>query len=138
MTDVYINRMLTDDQGTIGILAVPSFEWSCFINELPDRNNERNFSRIPEGTYQVAYVDSKKHGGVYLVQNVPGRSAILMHSGNYAGDTRKNWRSDVLGCLEFGSRVVIMNNQRAVANSRSTRDIFQKLMNGETFNLIIS
>lgn len=138
MIDIYLNRILTDDQGTIGVLAMPLFEWSCYINELPDRNNERCFSRIPAGTYNVRFVTTPKHGDVYLIENVPDRSAILMHSGNFAGDTRKNWLSDVLGCLEFGAKVVIMKGQRAVLNSRSTRDTFQKLMDGENFNLIIS
>jgi hypothetical protein len=137
--EVYLNELFTDDQGTISVLAIPAFSWSCFINELPERGNVTNFSRIPRGkTYHVRFVKTPKHGDVYLIEKVPDRSAILMHSGTYAGDTKKGLRSDVLGCQEFGYKVVIMNGQRAVINSRSTRDAFQKLLNGQNFNLIIS
>jgi hypothetical protein len=138
MIEVYINEILTDDQGTISILAIPLFQWSCFINELPERNNERNFSRIPGETYIARFVTSPKHGEVYLLEKVKDRSAILMHSGTYAGDTKKNWKSNVLGCLEFGFKVVVLNGQRGVINSRSTRDTFQKLLNGEDFRLTIN
>ena len=137
--DVYLKQIMSDDQGTISCLRIPAYEWSCFINELPDRNNERSFSRIPRpATYIAKFVNSKKFGDVYLLMNVPDRSGILMHSGTYAGDTKKKWKSDVLGCLEFGLKVVILNGQRAVVNSRSTRDTFQKLLDGEDFKIILS
>lgn len=135
--DVYIKRGKGDDQGTIGALYVPDLQWSCWVNELPDRNNEKCFSSIPPGRYQAIWVNSPKHGMVYWLQQVPERSAILMHAGNFAGDTRKGWLSDVLGCLEFGYKIALMNGQRCVINSRSTRDTFQKLMNGMNFYLTI-
>lgn len=135
--DVYIRQVISDDQGTISVLSIPAFDWRCFINELPDRSNERCFSRIPRPAEYIArWVKSPRHGEVYLLEKVPERSAILMHSGNFAGDTKKGWLSDVLGCLEFGYKVAIMKGQRAVINSRSTRDTFQKLMNGEDFKII--
>ena len=136
--EVYMNELVSDDQGTISVLAVPAFKWSCFINELPERGNERNISRIRGGEYPARFVNTPKHGDVYLLEKVPDRSAILMHSGTYAGDTTKGWKSDVLGCLEFGLKVVVLNGQRGVVNSRSTRDTFQKLLNSEDFNLIIN
>lgn len=135
---VYIKRSAGDDQGTIGILTVPMYSHSCFTNELPERNNEHNFSRIPAGTYFAELINTKHYGDVYLLHNVKERSSVLMHCGNFAGDTRKQWKSDVLGCIEFGSKVVIIDGQRAVTNTRSARDAFQKIMNGQNFNLIIS
>jgi hypothetical protein len=135
--EVYIKRSAGDDQGTIGVLAIPHLQWRCFVNELPDRNNERCYSRILPGTYYCRLVPSKKFGDVYLLLNVPERSAILMHAGTYAGDTRKGWRSNVLGCIEFGFRVALVNGQRGVLNSRSTRDCFQRLMDGRNFYLTI-
>jgi hypothetical protein len=138
LLEVYIKRLYSDDQGTIGILRVPAFIWKCYINELPDRNNEKCYSRILPGTYPVRCIYTEHYGDVYLIEKVPDRTSILMHCGTYAGDTRKNWKSDVLGCLEFGRKVVLLNDQRAVINSRSTRDEFQKLMNRQNFKLIIS
>lgn len=137
--DVYMKEVITDDQGTISVLTVPALGWKCYINELPERNNERGFSRIPRpADYDARLVNSPKFGKVYMIEDVPERSAILMHGGNFAGDTRKKWRSDVLGCLEFGLKVVRMNGQRAVVNSKSTKDQFMRLMNGESFKLHIS
>jgi hypothetical protein len=136
--EVYIKRAAGDDQGTIGLLTMPAYSFKCFINELPDRNNECNFSRIPAGTYFVRLIHTQHYGDVYLLDNVPGRTSILMHCGAYAGDTRKGWKSDILGCLEYGYRFVIINGQRAIINSRSSRDAFQKLLNGQNFKLTIS
>lgn len=139
---VYIRRLPGDDQGTIGVLFIPEFEWSCFTNELPYRNNERNYSRINPGEYDCILVVSKKFGPVYLVLNVENRSGILIHNGTFAGDTRKGWVSHVLGCIEVGMKVVMLPNsnnkqQRGIINSRSTRDKLQSLLQGINFKLII-
>jgi len=136
--EVYIKRLFTDDQGTIGVLAVPAFAWSCFVNELPDRDNERCYSRIPEGNYDVNLIYSPKFGDVFYVNPVPGRSEILIHAGNFAGDTKKNWLTHSLGCILIGAKVAIIGKQRGLLNAKSTRDIFQKLLNEESFKLIIS
>jgi hypothetical protein len=137
--EVYMHELISDDQGTISILSVPDFYWSCYINELPERGNKRNISRIPRAArYLCRWVKSPRHGDVYLLEKVPERSAILMHSGNFAGDTTMGYLSDVLGCMEFGHKVAIMKNQRCVINSRSTRDAFQKLMEGNDFYLNIN
>ena len=139
---VYIRRLPGDDQGTIGVLFIPELEWSCFTNELPDRDNEKCFSRILPGEYDCILVQSKKFGLVYLVQNVENRSGILIHNGTFAGDVRKGWQSHVLGCIEVGAKVVISSNsngkqQRGIINSRSTRDKLQSLLQGLNFKLII-
>ena len=134
---VYIKRLPDDDQGTIGVLFIPEVEWSCYTNELPDRNNERNFSRINSGEYDCVMVNSPKFGQVYLVQNVVNRSGILIHSGTWAGDTKKGWKSHVLGCIEVGYKVAVIDKQRGVLNSRSTRDKLRSLLQGLNFTLII-
>ena len=140
---VYIKRLPGDDQGTIGIMAFPEAGFSCFTNELPDRDNQRNISRIPEGEYDTMLLQTQKYGPVYLLLNVPGRDGVLIHSGTWAGDKSKGWKSHVLGCIEVGSKVALIpidNNrmQRGLLNSRSTRDKFQSLLQGLNFKLIIS
>jgi hypothetical protein len=67
--------------------------------ELPNRNNERQYSRIPEGMYKVTFAKSPKFGWVYQVTDVPGRGHILMHPGNYAGDARLQYKTHSHGCL---------------------------------------
>ena len=62
--------------------------------ELPDLGNQKNISCIPEGKYEVHRIYSPKFGNCFHVQDVPGRSAILIHKGNYTKDTR--------GCILVG------------------------------------
>jgi hypothetical protein len=137
MTETYITRLYTDDQGTAGILSVPNFGWSCYTNELPDRGNRRNCSRINTGRYLARWVYSKKFGNVPLLYGVENRSAILIHSGNYAGDTLKGYRTDSEGCILPGNRIAKLNGQRAVLNSKSTMGTFIKLMAGRDFYITV-
>jgi len=62
--------------------------------ELPDLGNQKNISCIPEGEYEVHKIYSPKFGKCFHVQDVPGRSEILIHKGNYNKDTR--------GCILVG------------------------------------
>ena len=62
--------------------------------ELPDLGNQKNISCIPEGKYKVHRIYSPKFGNCFHLQDVPGRSAILIHRGNYTKDTR--------GCILVG------------------------------------
>ena len=81
-------------------------DWKLFCHsiELPDRNNERNYSRIPAGKYRCVWHRSPRFGWVYLVTDVQGRSHILTHSANWAGDSRKGYRCDLNGCIALGMR----------------------------------
>ena len=138
MIEAYIDRRISDDQGTIGVLRIPVFNWQCYVNELPDRKNERNFSRINQGRYLAKWYNSPKFGYVPLLQNVQGRSGILFHSGNYAGDSRKRWKTDSLGCIMLGEKAALLNGQRAVLNSKSTMLAFTKIMSGKDFYVNIN
>jgi len=110
-------RYHEDDQGTDGLLVAPN-GYSVLILELPDRNNKTNMSRIPPGEYVAKWHRSPRFGLVYWLQNVEGRSAILAHAGNLAGDTTKGYKTHSYGCLMFGSYKGTLNNQRAVLASR--------------------
>jgi hypothetical protein len=61
--------------------------------ELPNLDNQRRVSCIPEGTYIVQKMlpTNKRPYDYFHVMDVPGRDAILFHPGNY---TRK-----ILGCI---------------------------------------
>jgi hypothetical protein len=73
----------------------------CTI-ELPDRNNQHNFSCIPAGTYTIKKIVSPTKGKCFLVENVPNRDAIEIHKGNYLKDT--------LGCILPGLYLFDINN----------------------------
>lgn len=56
----------------------------CDAIEPPWRDNQRQISCIPEGRYPLTLRTSLRFGWHLLVNNVPGRSLILIHAFNYA------------------------------------------------------
>lgn len=88
--------------------------FSCKILELPDRANQNSISRIPAGKYTCVLRWSEKYKWHYHVTNVPGRSYILIHFGNYYTHTR--------GCLIAGNAFADINNDgfRDVTSSKKT------------------
>lgn len=64
----------------------------CHTIELPDRDNERNKSCIPEGRYKLIRYHSKRFPNTIGVSQVPNRSGILFHAANDA-------RSELQGCI---------------------------------------
>ena len=84
--------------------------------ERPWIFNERKVSCIPTGTYLVKRHVSPKFGQCLKVQDVKGRSDILIHSGNVVNDT--------LGCILVGlsagsaddsDTAMIYNSRKAMA-----------------------
>lgn len=135
MKNVYLLRMVSSDQGTEGILAIDDF--SCKTIELPWKNNHPNISCIPTGTYDVIIRQSPHFGKIYWVRNVPNRHWVLMHPGNWAGDTSKGYKSNVEGCILLGMHSGVLANQRAVLNSRVAVKRFMRYMNYNPFKLTI-
>lgn len=114
-------RHLSDDEGTLGLLVSPSAT-VCRMNELPWRDNRPSLSCIPLGAYPVVYLPrsaSGKYRDIYQVMNVPGRSGILIHPGNFAGDTTRGWVADSWGCMLPCQRVGRLGRQRAGLASRA-------------------
>ena len=59
--------------------------------ELPWRDNQRNVSRIPSGCYELLPYTSGRFGKCFAIPDVetePDRTAIRVHAGNTADDTR--------------------------------------------------
>ena len=84
--------------------------------ERPWVFNERKISCIPSGTYLVKRHISPKFGQCFKIQDVKGRSDILIHSGNVVNDT--------LGCVLVGltggsvddsDTAMIYNSRKAMA-----------------------
>lgn len=133
---VTLRREASTDQGTYGVLAVPGGLVLQTL-ELPWRDNRRQVSCIPAGRYACAITQSPKFGRVYLLQGVPGRSEILIHAGNVAGDVSRGLRSDVQGCILLGRSRGELRGQRAVINSRVAVDEFMAELHGAPFTLEI-
>lgn len=133
---VYLMRTRRSIHGTEGQLFTKGF--NCATMELPWNNNIRTYSCIPAGDYLcVKRFSPGRQKFTYWLKNVKGRSWILCHSGNWAGDTRKGLRSDVLGCILLGKKHAIWKNQRMIINSRITVNAFQDFLNWEPFILHI-
>ena len=98
--------------------------------ELPWKDNERGVSCIPVGEYLSIRHKSPKHGWSFWLQDVPNRSEILIHKGNFY--------SDLLGCIALGSSTNDINNDGLldVVNSKKTIDRLMEMV--ESDNLTIN
>ncbi len=133
----YLTRLRQTDQGTEGFLTLPELGFACFTLELPWRENRPCVSCIPPGTYPLGWRVTCRRS-TYHIRNVPKRSYILIHSGNYAGDIHKGLKTHVEGCVLLGKRMGWLNGQWAVLVSRSTVRQFNKLMAGQKARIIIT
>ena len=135
MNHVVIKRISTSDSGTIGDLTTKGF--SCKTIELPWRDNKPFVSCIPTGKYICDPHASAKFGDVYILKNVPGRSDVLIHAGNYAGDKSKGLRADTEGCIILGKKYGTINGQPVVLISRPVVKDFINHMGWDSFLLEI-
>lgn len=117
MKKAVLIRVKQSSEQTLGYLSVFEGEkkvFECRTLELPHRNNERNISSIPEGEYLAKKVNSPTYGNVFEVLNVPNRSHILIHAGNFYTDTK--------GCIIVGNafRDINADGVKDVLASKST------------------
>ena len=140
MREAVIIRIENTDEGTFGVMAFGREH--CRSLELPWRNNRRQVSCIPPGRYRCVMVTSPRFGRVYHVRDVPGRSAILIHSANLAGDERRGWTTQLQGCIApFDRPGKLRNNtgdlQRAGLVSRPAVTRLNAWGGGQPFDLLI-
>lgn len=136
---VRIVREASTDDGTFGKLTIDGSDFTVETLELPWRNNSPQLSCIPEGTYETSYLMSPRFKRkLYRLADVPGRSGILIHVGNYGGDIKKGKKSDIEGCILLGKARGVLNGQNVVTSSKVAMDAFEREMKYETFTLIIS
>ncbi len=138
MKEVQLIRSESSEQGTFGALA----GMGIWIAEPPDRGNLVGRSCIPAGEYLCHWQKSPRYGWCYQVCDVPGRTRILIHPGNLAGDKEKGLKTHTLGCLLPGKRLgrltVRGKNQRAVLNSRTACHLIEREFNKDDFIININ
>lgn len=121
-----LNRLKDNDvRQTLGHFILYDNEniaFECKSLELPDRENQRNISRIPQGKYRCILRWSKKFSWHYHVQDVESRLWILIHFGNYYTDIRgcillgnDYWDINKDGSLDVTSSKKTMNRLLSVA-----------------------
>jgi len=109
-----------------------TLELPLFI--IPLKPNTKSTNCIPEGTYKVTKIYSPTKGRCFMVHDVPGRTAILIHVGNYA----EGRVSDTQGCILVGNKFEDLNKDGNldVTQSRATLTTLLQILPNE-FNLII-
>lgn len=130
-----LERKLTSEQGTFGRLSGPGL--SLYTAELPWRDNHNNISCVPSGIYQADPYNSKKYPDSFLLKDVPGRSSILIHHGNWAGDVVKGLRSDSNGCILLGTGAGELMGQSAVTGSKDALTKLNAWAEGKGFTLTV-
>jgi hypothetical protein len=131
-----LRRLAHSDQGTKGVLITPEGVL-CNTLELPWRDNRPSRSCIPCGEYDVELYASPRFGRAYRVRNVPGRSYILFHAGNLAGDVERGFSTHSEGCILLGRHFGTIAGQQAVLVSRPAVRDFMERLGGEPFRLLV-
>jgi Family of unknown function (DUF5675) len=138
---LHITRQPSTDQGTPGYFVFDGTALRCM--ELPWRDNLPGKSCIPPGVYTAKLYQSPKHGPVYMLQGVPGRSDVEIHVANFAGDASLKWTCELLGCIAPAMSIGQRENHLGVMQTAgvSSRDAFNEFMTwagGEPLMVAIS
>lgn len=140
MKKVLLVRGPSTDQGTFGVLRFGKDQTSTL--ELPWRENRPQISCVPTGIYECRLVRSPRFGNVYKLLSVPGRSNVLIHPANLAGDAALGWTTELQGCIAPCMRIGSMRNkagamQAAGLVSRPAVRFLMDWVNNEPFELEI-
>ncbi|BBD08762.1 putative uncharacterized protein [Desulfovibrio ferrophilus] len=129
MPIVELIRLEEAPLGSFGVLRMNK-EVVCVTLEPPDKLNAQDVSSIPAQQYLCARVDSPRFGNTFQVQDVPGRTRVLFHSGNTVEDTR--------GCVLLGTSYGMLGQERGVLGSRNAFNLFMENLSGvDGFHLTI-
>ncbi len=132
-----IKREIISNKATLGTLINPKGLEIAKTLELPFMDNKQGISCIPFGTYQCKKDNTGRYR-FWKILNVPGRSGIEFHNGNFAVDTD--------GCILLGQSWTIMSDVRnntgqmelAVTSSKTTfKRILEKELIPDEFSLHI-
>ena len=126
-----LERFAYCPDGTFGLMTLPS-GLVLYTAERPWLGNKQGVSCIPEGVYKLGKRNSpvvaKSSGGAYdegwEVLDVPGRTFIMIHPGNFP-------MTDVRGCIAVGKAYRIIEDRLGIPRNAvsSSRPAFRELMN---------
>jgi hypothetical protein len=122
---ITLTRMYTP-WGVIGEWDMPGFR--CVTLERPWLGNARGQSCIPEGVYPMAMRQSPvvsritrgRHPDGWEIQDVPERTFIMVHPGN--------WIENSDGCILVGKRVILERDRIMITDSQDTFDALMTAM----------
>ena len=137
---VVLTRTSSNLHGTAGILTARKGDIvkSWYTLELPWLGNSPGVSCIPAGRYACRMTMSPKYRKMlYLVEAVPKRSGIRIHSANFAGSVKHGYKCDLLGCIALGKQFTRVGGQLALTSSRVAMREFERFTEGKSFTLEI-
>jgi len=115
--------------GTFGVLIIDSKVF-CVTLEPPDVLNQTSISSIPAQQYTCKRYSSDSYPNTFQIMNVPERSYVLFHAGNFVENTE--------GCVLLARKFGVLSGGRAVLNSGETFNQFMEKMSGvDEFRLTI-
>jgi hypothetical protein len=129
MKKVILQRLWKDHNQSTGVLMVvdntgqPIFASLCI--ERGDRDNQRNVSNVPAGTYPLILEYSPRFNqNLYELKNVPNRSECKIHSSNH-------WHQ-LNGCIAPGLKLkdIDRDGYYDVTNSKNTMKSFHSALKG--------
>lgn len=127
---VTLQRLTETKSSTIGTLEIPFLGTTIYTLEDSWMDNQVGNGRIPPGTYNCVphgWEDNTpfKFKKVWMLQKTAPREAILIHSGNDAGDTH--------GCILVG----LTKEKDFIGDSRKALDILRSHIGNTSFTLEI-
>ena len=114
-------RSFQDWSVTLGITRIVGGDrhMPIYTLENPLRATHHD-SLIPAGVYALKPYSSQRWPDVYQIMDVPGRTSILIHHGNF--------ESDMTGCVLVGMGAGILRDQAAVLQSKQAMDYLRKIL----------
>ena len=122
MQKLKLKREIISNKAVLGSLELESKEIAKTL-ENPWLNNQPFISCIPLGEYIVKTYSSNKYPNVWELQDVEGRSYILIHSGNVEEHTQ--------GCILVGRKWGFLGENIAVLDSRNTLEKLRSILDDE-------
>ena len=131
MKKLRLVRVHSDWHATFGVLIL---DYPIVLTlEDPWKNNAVGESCIPIGNYTVlrcskspeyGFRPSQKYGDIFNIQDVPGRTLILLHRGNLPKDTE--------GCVLLGEEYGHLGGKPAVLGSgRAYKEFMDDVLRNE-------
>ena len=134
MKTLYLLRRKRLDDRTLGRLLVfdgLTMQASFATMEPPWAGNEANKSCIPSGIYVASPRSSQKFGDHLLIEDVPDRTYILCHRGNYPSNTQ--------GCVLVGMAHKDLNwdGKADISSSQAAMDLLVQFVRAPARLVII-
>lgn len=125
-----VERNATCNNGEVtGRLLVDGTEVAKTF-ELPWRNNEKDISQIPPGTYPAFIRSDGDLGWRVELRNVPDRVNVQLHVGNYTSQTE--------GCILLGTSITRSGSTCATHGSRPAFEAVRQSMQKASDNGVSS